>query len=163
MIFQFMMETHKLHIHDKKRFISPDHFFPRMFNKYPKKEDIWDDVSECSDQTWDDNPFQRKPNLLEIKIYKVVNDCYKHFGKDKPGDLLPEDSFLIFFADMMHHDNCFDDGWDLDQFEKHMSLYINTDVHNCMLDGLDKRTAIKLVRRTIKSMYDKQDIKYNNW
>lgn len=156
LIFQFMMETKDLHIHHKKRYIAPNHYFPRMCNYHPRKEDIWDDVSDSdAHQDWIDQPFQRKPNLLDIRIYKLVNECYKKFGYDKPGDFLPEDSFLIFFADMMHHDGCFDDGWDLDQFEEHMSLYINNDEHGCRREGLDKQTAIKLIRRTIRSMYEK--------
>jgi len=108
-----MMETHNKHIYDKKRYKGPNHYFPRFYNRHPIEPDSWDDLDTQSPKPWDDNAFQRKPNWLDIKIYQLVNDCYKHFGKDKPGDILPEDSFLIYFADMMHHDNAFDDGWDL--------------------------------------------------
>ena len=104
MIFQFLMETHKKHIYAKKRYKAPFHYFPRFFNRWPVEPDSWSEISSESAKPWNNIAFQAKPNWLDLKIYRMVDECYKKYGKDKPGDLLPEDSFLIYFADMLHHD-----------------------------------------------------------
>ena len=81
LIFQFLMETHKLHIYEKKRYKAPDHYFARCCNYMPKEPEEWDELSIQSDKPWEDEAFQKVPNWLELRIEALVDKCFQHFGK----------------------------------------------------------------------------------